>query len=269
MQTEYIRTESGLLLPDHCYQKRPIAIDLFCGCGGFSLGMIDGGFRVVAAVDQDPSAALTYLANLGSYPVDLHFIQNTDRQGFEQVLSRGGGQSSTTGIVQPFTSGQHRPSDCPGVDHFWLGDICRLTGQEMLDAIGVSAGQVDCVFGGPPCQGFTRIGKRDVHDPRNSLLFEFARLILEINPKTFVMENVPDIISQVTPDGIPVLDAFCRVLADGEFSGYDALRRGLQHQAQSWGAIANPQIDSKPKKSQPQSSVDMTQLVFFEVGERQ
>jgi DNA (cytosine-5)-methyltransferase 1 len=75
MEPEYIRTDSGLLLPEQYYQKRPIAIDLFCGCGGFSLGMIDGGFRVVAAVDQDPTAALAYLANLGSYPVDLRFIE--------------------------------------------------------------------------------------------------------------------------------------------------------------------------------------------------
>ncbi len=264
MQTEYIRTDSGLLLPEHCYQKRPIAIDLFCGCGGFSLGMIDGGFKVVGAVDQDPTAALSYLANLGSYPVDLRFIENADREAFERVLSRAGEPSSANGIVQPFTSGQHRPSDRPGVDHFWLGDIRRLTGQEILEAIGVSAGQADCVFGGPPCQGFSRIGKRDVHDPRNSLLFEFARLILELNPKTFVMENVPDIITQVTPEGIPVLDAFCRVLADGGFSGYDSLRRGLQ--AQAWGAISNPQIYSKPKKSQSRSGLDPAQLDLFGIG---
>jgi DNA (cytosine-5)-methyltransferase 1 len=172
----------------------------------------------------------------------------------------------TTGIAQPFTSGKHRPCDRPGVDHFWLGDIRKLTGKEMLDAIGVKSGDVDCVFGRPPCQGFTRIGKRDVHDPRNSLLFEFARLILEINPKSFVMENVPDIITQVTPDGIPVLDAFCRVIADGGFSTFDALRRSLQQQAKAWGAIANPQIYTKPKKSQSRSSLDPAQLDLFGIG---
>jgi site-specific DNA-cytosine methylase len=263
MEPEYIRTDSGLLLPEQYYQKRPIAIDLFCGCGGFSLGMIDGGFRVVAAVDQDPTAALAYLANLGSYPVDLRFIDGSDRKKFEKVVERATGKSMG-GLIQPIVSGQNRPDDRPGVDHLWLGDIRKITGKEILDAVGVNVGQIDCVFGGSPCQGFSKIGKRDVHDPRNSLLFEFARLVLEIRPKTFVMENVPDLLNQVTPEGIPVLDAFCRVLADGGFSGYEALKRGLQHQAMAWGAVSNPGLYAKPKKPKNQASDNEMQLGLFQ-----
>ncbi|HAG84969.1 MAG TPA: DNA (cytosine-5-)-methyltransferase, partial [Cyanobacteria bacterium UBA12227] len=50
--------------------------------------------------------------------------------------------------------------------------------------------EIDVVFGGPPCQGFSLIGKRVLDDPRNSLVFHFARLVLELQPKFFVMENV-------------------------------------------------------------------------------
>ncbi|MBU6429933.1 MAG: DNA cytosine methyltransferase, partial [Cyanobacteria bacterium REEB65] len=85
----------------------------------------------------------------------------------------------------------------------------------------------DLVAGGPPCQGFSTAGQRNVMDPRNSLVFEFARIIIEIQPKTMVFENVPGLVSMTTPEGIPVLDALCRVFEDGGFGAYEALRNSL------------------------------------------
>ena len=52
----------------------------------------------------------------------------------------------------------------------------------------------DGVIGGPPCQGFSRIGKQDVNDPRNSLIDHFFNQILILSPKFFVMENVEGIL---------------------------------------------------------------------------
>ena len=49
---------------------------------------------------------------------------------------------------------------------------------------------LDCLFGGPPCQGFSVAGKMDPDDERSELIFDFMRLVKEVNPKTFVMENV-------------------------------------------------------------------------------
>jgi site-specific DNA-cytosine methylase len=51
--------------------------------------------------------------------------------------------------------------------------------------------EVDLVFGGPPCQGFSQIGPRDFKDSRNLLFLEFARVVEQLRPKTFLMENVP------------------------------------------------------------------------------
>jgi DNA (cytosine-5)-methyltransferase 1 len=49
----------------------------------------------------------------------------------------------------------------------------------------------DVVSGGPPCQGFSSIGKRDEFDPRNDLTWHFANAVKRIQPRAFIMENVP------------------------------------------------------------------------------
>ena len=56
-------------------------------------------------------------------------------------------------------------------------------------------GSVDVIVGGPPCQGFSTIGKRLVKDPRNELVFEFIRFVSVIQPKVFLMENVRGLLS--------------------------------------------------------------------------
>lgn len=50
--------------------------------------------------------------------------------------------------------------------------------------------EIDVVFGGAPCQGFSMIGKRALDDPRNHLVFHFVRLVLSLQPRYFVFENV-------------------------------------------------------------------------------
>ena len=54
---------------------------------------------------------------------------------------------------------------------------------------------VDLVYGGPPCQGFSQIGPRDLKDPRNLLYEEFTRVVREVETKAFVMENVPNMVA--------------------------------------------------------------------------
>lgn len=49
---------------------------------------------------------------------------------------------------------------------------------------------VDVVFGGPPCQGFSVAGKMDLSDPRSELVYMFCKVVEAILPKAFVMENV-------------------------------------------------------------------------------
>ena len=69
-------------------------------------------------------------------------------------------------------------------------DTRTVTGESILEVIGLGKGELDVLVGGPPCQGFSLMGKRALDDPRNGLVSEFGRLVLELNPKYFVMENV-------------------------------------------------------------------------------
>jgi DNA (cytosine-5)-methyltransferase 1 len=69
-------------------------------------------------------------------------------------------------------------------------DVSGLSAKEIRAAAGIGKRDVDVVFGGAPCQGFSMIGKRALDDPRNSLVRHYVRLIREIAPKYFVFENV-------------------------------------------------------------------------------
>jgi len=77
----------------------------------------------------------------------------------------------------------------PGVP-VYHGDIGKLTGAECMKLAGVKVGELDVLDGSPPCQGFSTAGKRRFDDPRNSLFKEYSRLLAELQPRVFVMENV-------------------------------------------------------------------------------
>lgn len=69
-----------------------------------------------------------------------------------------------------------------GEDHTIWGDINELPDDEIPEA--------DVVIGGPPCQGFSNLGSRDVDDPRNKLWKQFLRVVERARPQVFVIENV-------------------------------------------------------------------------------
>lgn len=221
------------------------------GIGGFTLGFIEAGFEVVAGVEWDPCAALTYMMNCGSYPVDIRYVEEGDKDRLNKEYEKQIGLSkNNVKIVRPYISGSGWISnypEYPSVRHFWFGDIRKIKGEDMLRELDIQPGELDCVSGSPPCQGFTYANKkRCPEDPRNNLVFEFARLVLELQPKTFVMENVPGMVNMLTPEGIPVIDALCKIFSDNGFSEYNVLRKSILSQA---GCAAVIKIKSAPKVS--------------------
>ncbi|MFG2997058.1 DNA cytosine methyltransferase [Streptomyces sp. NPDC048340] len=69
-----------------------------------------------------------------------------------------------------------------GENHMRWGDIAEVRDQDIP--------RTDVVIGGPPCQGFSNLGTRDVNDPRNKLWKEYIRFVQHARPKVFVIENV-------------------------------------------------------------------------------
>src|SRR5207253_1422807 len=75
--------------------------------------------------------------------------------------------------------------------------VSELTADEVIASLDGKR-EVDLLFGGPPCQGFSTMGQRDALDPRNTLIGDFVRLVLGVRPKAFVMENVPGMLAGST-----------------------------------------------------------------------
>ncbi|MDR2372897.1 MAG: DNA cytosine methyltransferase [Bifidobacteriaceae bacterium] len=121
--------------------SRPLAVDLFAGAGGLSLGLEQAGFDVAAAVEYDPIHAAVHEFN---FPYSTTFCRNA----------------------------------------------ATMTGDEIRQGSSIGSREIELVAGGPPCQGFSMIGKRALDDPRNALLAEFTRLVIELQPRYFVLENV-------------------------------------------------------------------------------
>lgn len=247
----WAEADSGLILPASIARNRdlPIAVDLFCGCGGMSLGLAMAGYHVAAAVDNEVWGTVTYLVNLGEYPVQFHWIEPEDEDRFEKVISRPVKKGKIQSMPVSGSNKQAVLGGMPGCEHFFFGDIYKLNGQDILDALGLERGEVDLVSGSPPCQGFSSANKNaGPNDPRNKLVFEFARLVVEIQPKAMVMENVPRMLNMTTPDGIPIMDEITRILEDGGMGGRDALRKAIAGTAGCGGAFLRKREKNKTKK---------------------
>ena len=106
--------------------------------------------------------------------------------------------------------------------------VIDLSGDAVRQCAGLGNRDIDVVFGGAPCQGFSLIGKRVLADPRNQLVFHFVRLVQELRPKYCVFENVKgltlgkhalflkELISALEDSGYSVLQPY-RVLNAADF----------------------------------------------------
>ncbi|MFB6613426.1 DNA cytosine methyltransferase [Streptomyces sp. NPDC056367] len=107
-------------------------------------------------------------------------------------FSSGFGRYTPAGTSSPFTSVAAVEFDRAaaatyaanfGGAHVFAGDIAGFDPTPFK-------GQVDVIMGGPPCQGFSGLGKEDPTDPRNELWQEYVRVVAKVHPKVFVIENV-------------------------------------------------------------------------------
>lgn len=134
----------------------PYAIDLFCGAGGCSEGLIQAGFHILFSSDISDMVELTYTHRHEQLGL---------KQGFNTWFERADIKNLTGEII-------------------WN----RIASLEILK--GKDLPEIDLMIGGPSCQGFSRAGRRDKSDPRNMLFGEYVRVINEVQPKYVILENV-------------------------------------------------------------------------------
>lgn len=147
---------------------QPIAVDLFAGVGGMSLGFQQAGFNVACAVEIDPVHARYHSLN----------FPNT------KVICR---------------------------------DIKNIYGDDIRELPTLKYQEITVVFGGSPCQGYSIGGKRNADDDRNNLVLDFVRVVLELQPRYFVFENVKGILSGY---GKHILD---EMISKFNYFGYEVL----------------------------------------------
>lgn len=150
--------------------------------------------------------------------------------------------------------------DAQPCEHYYLGDVRELTGEQILADLQLDGDDIGAVFGGPPCQGFSISGKRQKDDPRNELVFEFMRVVIEIGPRAFCMENVPGMLNMVTRDGIPVIDALALMAEEGGMGTFDAIRRSLHETADVGAALRTKKAKSskpRPGSTTPRDRLDI------------
>ncbi|MEI8306985.1 MAG: DNA cytosine methyltransferase [Chloroflexales bacterium] len=104
-----------------------------------------------------------------------------------------------------------------------LHDITEVTGEDLRMLSGLN-GEIALVAGGPPCQSFSVFGKREgINDLRGQLVFDFIRLIEELHPHVFIMENVRGLLS------MPIVprskDSNPEIKHPPEFSAHGSLLR--------------------------------------------
>ncbi len=110
----------------------------------------------------------------------------------------------------------------------WQVDVRALDPQRTADALGMTAGNVALLHGGPPCQPFSQIGhKRGLRDPRGQLVFEMVRFAEILRPAAVMLEQVPTFLKTQAADGMTVLDvmneAFCAIGYETHASVLNAL----------------------------------------------
>lgn len=144
-------------LGEHTESK--VAVDLFCGAGGLSLGLELAGWQVAAAIDHDQRALDTYGLNRPT----------------EQVISGDIGRTLT--ICADLSVEARRAAVVEAI-------------REKCGSLSIGA-----IVGGPPCQGYSTAGWRLRDDERNDLAVVFMEIIDELQPEMVLLENVEGLLN--------------------------------------------------------------------------
>ena len=165
-------------------------IDLFAGAGGLSEGFIRAGFTPIAHIEMNKYACDTLRSRMA-----YHYLKQHNRlEEYIKYLKE----------KQEGESGQKLWEKVPDevIDSVINKEISDETLADIFIKVDKLKGnkQVDFIIGGPPCQAYSIVGRaRDPKnmkkDPRNFLYKYYLQFLKRYEPKMFVFENVPGILS--------------------------------------------------------------------------
>ncbi|MDE0011352.1 MAG: DNA cytosine methyltransferase [Candidatus Poribacteria bacterium] len=173
-------------------------LDLFAGAGGLSEGFIRAGFKPIAHVEMDPTACYTLQTRMAYH----HLKANNNLEQYANYLSGVIKRKEFYGLV---------PDDViKSVINEEIGEETLQNIFSQIDKIRGSQ-KVDLIIGGPPCQAYSVIGRaRSPNgmkgDKRNDLYVFYAEFLEKYEPKYFVFENVPGLLSATDEKGELYLD---------------------------------------------------------------
>ncbi len=157
-------------------------IDLFAGCGGLSLGLINSGWKGEFAIEKSEDAFATYSRNLCGKKTS--FSRNWPSWLEHKAMS-------TSELLE-----NHKK------------ELRQLRGNIKL------------VVGGPPCQGFSFAGLRATDDPRNTLFQDYFNIVKLIQPKYILLENVCGIQRRFTENTRPYSEVIASKIKTISSRGY-------------------------------------------------
>jgi DNA (cytosine-5)-methyltransferase 1 len=172
--------------------KEPTVISLFSGAGGMDVGFAEAGFKIRVMIEKHPDPCKTLRAN-------FHWEELKKRNVWKNKEE-----------MKKDIPWYHEPEPV-----ILQRDITKLTTKEILEAGNLGIGEAIVVTGGPPCQGFSTAGKRILEVPRNQLLQEYVRVVRDALPRSFIMENVPGMVSMAKGQ---IIKGICEELS---YAGYE------------------------------------------------
>jgi len=164
-------------------------IDIFAGAGGLSEGFVRQGFLPIAHVEMNRDAALTLKTRMV-----YHELKKSNQLDIYNNY-----------LLGSITRDELYKTN-PQVENFV---IQKEISDETIDSIfntidknlkELKQKSVDILIGGPPCQAYSLVGRaRDPygkeHDPRNYLYKQYIKFLIRYEPKMFIFENVPGILT--------------------------------------------------------------------------
>lgn len=181
--------------------SKPKAISLFSGMGGDSLGIEQAGFDVIAFNEINKAAIESHKLNFPNSEliVDDTPFEEDEEQNDDEVNSDDSNMSKEEKKKRD-DANKKRKRD---IDKKKKEKEKNKTNIQCIpdDVFQRYKGDVDLVFAGHPCQGFSNGGKKLPDDPRNTLFREFARVCELVQPKYIIGENVDGLLSRKTSDG--------------------------------------------------------------------